>query len=194
MANLSAPRVLEFVGEQEEFSARVAASVTYYKGGLLAIISGYANKPTNTAALYPAGIVAGVYEGGLRDDALVVPSGSTPRALLKRGKVWLPFSGAAQTDVGLLFYIADDQTISKTAGSKTVGFVAEDFKDGYVLIDLRKPITVSASVPVTMADITDLASLKFADLADVAAAAPTNNDTLKFVTSTGKWTVVAVTD
>ena len=139
MANLTASRALEFVGEQEEYSPKVTASVTYYKGGILVFTSGYAAKPTDAAALYPAGIVTGFYEGGDRDDALAVGTTSA-RAKLKRGKVWLPFTGAAQTDVGVLFYLADDQTLTKTAGNKTVAFVAEDFKTGYVLIDLRKPI------------------------------------------------------
>jgi len=58
----------------------------------------------------------------------------------------------------------------------------------------RRWITSAEEGTITLADISDLDTLKFADLADVAADAPTNNDTLKFVTSTGKWTVVAVAD
>jgi hypothetical protein len=138
MANLTAPRVLEFVGDQEEISPKVAASVTYYKGGLLTTIAGYANKPTDAATQFAAGIVTGVFEGGVRDDALAV--GTTQiRAVLKRGKVWLPVSGAAQTDVGVLHYIGDDQTMTKTAGTKTVGYAALDFKAGVLLFDLRSP-------------------------------------------------------
>jgi len=136
---LSAERFLEFVGEQDEISPLVTASVTYYKGGVLVYTSGYAAKPTDAAALYPAGIITGFYQDGVRDDAYTV--GATQvRATLKRGKVWLPFSGAAQTDVGLLFYLADDNTLTKTAGSKTIAFPALDFKTGFVLIDLRVPI------------------------------------------------------
>lgn len=137
MSNLSAPRILEFVGEVEEISPKVAASVTYYKGGLLTLdANGFANKPTDAAAQFPAGIVSGIFEGGVRDDALAVGT-TAVRAVLRRGKVWVPFSGAAQSDVGEVFYIADDQLVTKTAGSKTVGLIALDFKAGYLLFDLR---------------------------------------------------------
>ncbi len=136
MAALTAPRKLEFVGEQEEISPKFAASATYYEGALLVTTSGYAAAPTDAAALFPAGIVVGEYEDGTRDYAYAM--GTTAlRGKVKRGKVWLPFSGAAQTDVGLVFYIADDQTLTKTAGIKTVGLVALDFKSGYLLFDLR---------------------------------------------------------
>lgn len=138
MAALTAPRVLEFQGQQEEISPKLAASDTYYKGGLLCFdANGYAAAPTDAAALFPAGILTGFYEGGERDDAFVVAAATYPRAVLKRGKVWLPFSGAAQADVGEIFYIADDGTLTQTAGSKTVGLVALDFKTGYLLFDLR---------------------------------------------------------
>jgi hypothetical protein len=137
---LSAERLLEFVGEQEEISPLITASVTYYTGGVLVYAAtGYAAKPTDTAALYPAGILTGIYQDGVRDDAYA-PGAVNVRAVLKRGKVWIPFSGAAQTDVGLLFYLADDNTLTKTAGSKTIAFPALDFKTGFVLIDLRVPI------------------------------------------------------
>lgn len=139
MSDLTAPRTLEFVGVQEEMAPRVAASDTYYKGGVLVFTSGYAAAPTDAANLEVAGILSGDYGDGFRDNALVVASGSTPRARLFKGKVWLPVSGAAQTDVGVIHYVADDQTMTKTAGSKTVGYRALDFKTGYLLFDLRAP-------------------------------------------------------
>jgi hypothetical protein len=136
MALSAARKTLEFVGEQDEISPLFTASITYYRGAVLVFTSGYAAKPTDVAALPCAGVVTGVYEGGIRDDAYAM--GSTAlRGRLKRGKVWLPFSGAAQTDVGLPFYLADDGTLTKTAGSKTLGFYALDFKAGFILLDLR---------------------------------------------------------
>lgn len=138
MAALTAARQLEFVGAQEEISPKVAASDVYYKGALLVFdADGYAAAPSDTAALFPAGIVTGIYDDGDRSDAKSVGSSDHPRARLLRGKVWLPFSGAAQADVGEIFYIADDGTLTQTAGSKTVGLVALDFKTGYLLFDLR---------------------------------------------------------
>jgi hypothetical protein len=133
---LSAARVLEFVGEQDEISPKVKASVAYYKGALLCYdADGLATVPTDAAALFPAGIVTGKYEGGTSDDAYT-PAADV-RAVLKRGKVWLAFSGAAQSDVGEIFYIADDGTLTQTAGIKTVGLVALDFKTGYLMFDIR---------------------------------------------------------
>jgi len=138
MAALSAPKIIEFEGEQEEISPKVAASDTYYKGGILCYVSGYAAAPGDNANSEVAGIVTGHFEGGERDDALAV--GTTPiRARLKRGKAWIAVSGAAITDVGVIHYVADDQTMTKTAGSKTVGYRALDFKPGYLMFDFRHP-------------------------------------------------------
>jgi hypothetical protein len=126
----------EFVGVQDIISPIVAASDIYYKGAILIYdANGYAAVPTDTASLYPAGIVTGVYEGGVKDDAY--SAATAVRAELKRGKVWIPFSGAAQSDVGELFYISDDATLTQTAGSKSIAIVALDFKTGYLLFDLR---------------------------------------------------------
>lgn len=140
MADLSASRILEFVGVQQELSPKVTASVTYYKGGLLVLkpTTGYAAKPTDTANEEVAGIVTGVFEDGVRDDAYAVGT-VQKRAVLKKGKVWLPVSGAAITDVGVIHYAADDQTMTKTAGNKTVGYRALDFKTGFLLFDLGQP-------------------------------------------------------
>lgn len=133
---LSAPVKREFHGEQDEIAPMFAASDTYYEGAILCFdANGFAAVPTDAAALFPAGIVTGEYADGTRDYAYAMGSVSV-RGKLKRGKVWLPFSGA-QTDVGEIFYIGDDGTLTQTAGSKTVGLVALDFKTGYLLFDLR---------------------------------------------------------
>lgn len=140
MAALAAATLRKFHGQQDEISPKLAASDTYYQGAVLCFNSdGYAAVPSDAAALWPAGIVSGIYEDGSRDNAKVVGSGETPRAILYRGKVWLPLGSAAQTDVGEIAYILDDGTLTQTAGSKTVGFVILDVDAaaGLVLIDLR---------------------------------------------------------
>lgn len=68
---------------------------------------------------------------------------------------------------------------TKTIGYFEVGQVAE-IKAGGVVKYLKYPM---ATVVPTLAD-----------LADVDVAGVTNNDTLKYVTATGKWTDVAVAD
>jgi len=142
MAALSAATTRKFEGPQEEISPKVAASDTYYKGAILCYdSSGYAAVPTDAAALFPAGIVSGTYEDGVVDNAYAVGSGENPRATLYRGKVWLPLASVAQTDAGELAYIADDNTLTQTAGSKTVAFVILDVDttNDLALVDLRVP-------------------------------------------------------
>jgi len=141
--SLTAKRVLEFEGPVELDSALASASDTYYKGMLLCReAGGYLVPPSDAAALEWAGVFNGKSEYGV-DDALVVPSATYPRLELDVAPTWIPFSGAAQTDVGDLFYIADDTTITKTAGSKTIAYRAKDFKTGYIKLDPRQPIRLS---------------------------------------------------
>ena len=138
MSDLTGKRLIEFVGEQDEISVRLNDGDTYYAGGLLCFdADGLAAVPADTAASFPAGINTGVYNDGDRVDEKVVASSAEVHAVVKRGKVWLPFTGAVQSDVGEIFYIADDQTLTQTAGSKTVGLVALAYKAGYLLFDLR---------------------------------------------------------
>jgi hypothetical protein len=141
MANLTGPRVLEFIDIPEKKSAKCTASTTYYRGSILCFSAstGYLVKPTDVAATYGAGVFDGIAEDGVEDYSFAC--GATQKRLeLKVGRVWVPLSGAAQTDVGQLAYLADDNLATKTAGSKTIAYLVEDFKTGYVLLDLRKPI------------------------------------------------------
>lgn len=143
---LSADRVVEWEGQPEKTSALLTESDTYYRGAIIVLdgSTGYGKVPADAAALEPAGILTGKYEGGITDYAYVVGAGANPRAELLVGKVWLPTDGTeAQTDVGDLIYVKDDSDLTKTAGSKTIAFRVLDFKTGYVLVDLRRPIKVS---------------------------------------------------
>lgn len=142
MAALSAPTQRKYHGQQDEISPKVADDDTYYNGAILTFNSdGFAAVPTDGAAQFPAGIVTGRFEAGVSDDAYEVGSGENPRAILRRGKVWLPLASVAQTDVGEIAYIADDNTLTQTAGTKTVGFVILDVDTDadLALIDLRVP-------------------------------------------------------
>lgn len=141
MAALTAGVTRKYEGQQEEISPKVAASDTYYRGAILCYNSdGFAAVPSDTAALFPAGIVIGEYEGGVSEEAYEVGAASNPRAVLRRGKVWLPLASAAQTDVGELVYILDDGTLTQTAGSKTVAapILDVDVSAGLVLVDIRQ--------------------------------------------------------
>lgn len=130
---LSADRNLEMmfpnVGHVAPEKSNVAA--TYHKGALVAFdANGYVVKAADTAGLRFAGIVK---------EQVVVGAGETKDVEVIRGTlVWLPHTGAAQADVGKLFYPADDEDIGDFAthigpAGKCVGF-----KTGYLLVDLRQ--------------------------------------------------------
>lgn len=135
---LTADRKLTFKGDQDAVDLLFADSDIYYAGGLYIVdADGKAAVPSDTADLIPIGIFTGVSDAGDRTDALTIGASNTVKGEFKRGKVWLPFSGAAQSDVGEIFYISADDTLTQAAGSKTVGLRAIGFKTGHLLFDLR---------------------------------------------------------
>ena len=135
---LTARRTIEFKGQQDELDLLFADSDIYYPGGLYIVdADGKAAVPSDTASLIPIGLFTGETDDGDRSDAKTIAASNTLKGKFKRGKVWLPFSGAAQSDVGEYFYISADDTLTQTAGSKTVALTAIGFKTGYLLFDLR---------------------------------------------------------
>lgn len=143
---LTARVIKEFVGEQDEISILLADSDTYYAGGIVCNSSGkgafIAAVAENQAAL---GILTGEYDDGDRVEAKVIGASNTIKAKIKRGKVWLPHSGAAQTDVGGLFTPDSDNSMADVPATVTkryIGYMALDYKSGYLLFDLRNPMVV----------------------------------------------------
>lgn len=131
----------EFKGMPEVLDLATAGNDTYYEGALLHMdADGYADVPSDTAALPPLGVYSG-RQGG----AFAVASGSHDTIEVLLGMVWVAFSGAAQSDVGELFFLSDDNTLTQTAGSKTWGLLCIGFKTGYVLVDFRSPVCISTS-------------------------------------------------
>lgn len=133
---ITAHREYETVGPIERLKGVIKASAVFYKGALVVIDGGYFGVPTDAANKVPIG----VYDGGGMDVAtdplkLTAPSSGMPDVTVAHGKIWVPFANAAQTDVGALFYLADNGTVTKTAGSKTWGIMCIGFKTGYVLLD-----------------------------------------------------------
>jgi len=128
----------EYKGDQDELDLLFADSDIYYAGGIYIVdADGKAAVPSDTASLIPMGIFTGVSDAGDRTDALTIAASNTVKGSFKRGLVWLPFATAAQADVGEYFYISEDDTLTQTAGSKTVSITALGFKTGYLLFDLR---------------------------------------------------------
>ena len=133
---LTAKRDYATVGATKQGSIKAAASDTYYKGAMLiANADGYAAAPTNAANLRPIGVYTGRAEDGVVDNSYEVGSGSHPRLVVESGRIWIPHTGASQSDVGELFYLADDNTLTQTAGSKNWVLPAVDYRSGYLLID-----------------------------------------------------------
>ena len=141
---LTARVIREFVGEQDEDNVLLADSDIYYAGGIVCNSSG---KAANIAAVaesqFALGILTGEYDDGDRVEAKTIGSSNTIRAKVKRGKVWLPHGSAAITDVGGLFTPDTDNSLAdvpSTANKRYYGYIALNFKTGYVLVDLRNPI------------------------------------------------------
>lgn len=127
------------VNPTEQNALAAAGNDTYFKGAMLvANANGYADVPSDAANLRPIGVYTGIAEDGVRDAAYEVASGAHPKLVVESGRIWIAHSAAAQTDVGELFYLADDATLTQTAGSKTWVVPAVDFRTGYLLIDFSK--------------------------------------------------------
>jgi len=133
---ITAHREYETVGPVTRVEGVIKASAVFYKGALVVIDGGYFGVPTDAANKVPIG----VYDGGGMDvdadpDKLTAPSTGMPTISVIQGKIWVPFSGAKQTDVGLLFFLSDNGTVTKTKGSKTWSVMCVGFKTDYVLLD-----------------------------------------------------------
>jgi hypothetical protein len=134
---ITTQREINTVGLVDRLAGVPKASEVLVKGSLVVIDAGYFAKPTDAANKYPVGIYEGV-ECEPGNDSYTAPSSGMPTVTVARGKIWVPFTGAAQADVGLLFYLADNGTVTKTAGSKTWSVPAVGFKAGYVLLDFNQ--------------------------------------------------------
>jgi hypothetical protein len=129
---LSADRDYSTSGTTEMIHGVLTPSVTYYKGGLVQFdaATGKVKKPADVAGEYGIGILKRGY---------VAPASPAMDCEIEIGKIWIPFAGAALTDVGDPVYLTDDGTITKTAltNGGAIG-VAMDFKTGYLLVDTRR--------------------------------------------------------
>ena len=142
---LTAKVLRDWEGIPDEGSGIFTDSDIYYKGGILAFASGkLANAAAGENSLI-AGIFSGECSDGDRTDAKTIGASNTIRGKVLRGRVWLPVSGCAQTDVGGLFINSNDDAmlaVPSTANKRYVGYFALDFKTGYLLFDLRAPVSV----------------------------------------------------
>lgn len=139
--------VREFVGEQDEITVHLKDTDIYYAGGILCNNTGegafIAAVAENQGIL---GILTGEYSDGDRVDAKTIGASNTVKAVVKRGKVWLPHGTHAQTDVGKLFTPDSDNSMADvptTANKRYVGYFALDYDAAKgLLFDLRNPVSV----------------------------------------------------
>ena len=99
----------------------VAAATTIYKGaGVCDNGSGYAVPAADTSGYVPLGIAVEKVDnsGGSAGDLWI--------RVYKNGTYEVVHSGAAQTDIGVLFYWSDDQTVAdSTTNSVKAGYCVE---------------------------------------------------------------------
>lgn len=140
MAALTAARPLyEPVGPTVILPIASAGNDTYYQGAMIvADASGYGNVPSDAAALIPFGVYT-----GRQGQEFAVANGAHDMIEVERGLQWIPLAGAAQTNVGEVFYLADDGTPTATIGTKTWGVLCVGFKAGYLLLDFDHPLKMA---------------------------------------------------
>ena len=126
---LTADFEYEVVGLTEEDSFQAGAADTLYKGAIVNVgTDGYLKVAADVANEYPAGVMVEqhVSDGSSHDSVRV-----------ESGKIWLPHTGAAQTDVGALFYATADDTLADSASNVGPLGLCIGYKTGYLLIDTR---------------------------------------------------------
>src|SRR3989339_884654 len=135
MAALTADRAYETSGRTEVLRVLLTANDIYYKGAIIEFTAagGLGIVATDTTA---QGSLSGIMT-----EHIEVAAGETRYGEVEVGKIWMPFSTAAVTDVGDYIYAADDGTIAKSAVNADPIGIAVDFKTGYLLVDNRKGIT-----------------------------------------------------
>ena len=142
---LAAKVTRTFMGAQDSIAGVFTDSDSYYAGGILSFASGKLANAATAESQSIAGIFTGECDDGDRVDVKVIGTSNTIKGVVKRGKVWLPNSGAAQSDVGGLFVAsADDAMVDcpATGGTTYHAYEALDFKTGYLLFDLRNMLVV----------------------------------------------------
>ena len=135
-----------YVGVQDEISGVFTDSDSYFAGGILSFVGGKLKNAATAASQAIAGVFTGICDDGGRVDEKVIGASNTVRGVVKRGKVWLPNTGAAITDVGGFFVASNDDAMvdaPATVSLEYVAYIALDFKTGYLLFDLRSPVHIT---------------------------------------------------
>jgi len=132
MAALTADRGYAVSGLTEILHGKLTESDTYYKGAMVQF-------DKTTGLVKVAADVAGEGVVGVLKAGQVVGAGVNPDCEIERGKIWIPHTGAAVTDVDTFVHAADDGDILLMAAQvgDPCGRVL-DWKTGFLLIDFRQ--------------------------------------------------------
>lgn len=110
---------------------RAGAADTLYKGAIVNIgTDGYIKVAADVAGEVPIGVMKKQHVAdGITHEYVEVES----------GRIWLPHAGAAQTDVGALFYATADDTLADSATNVgPLGLCIDvDVDNALLLIDTR---------------------------------------------------------
>jgi hypothetical protein len=135
---LSADRPYETSGPMESVRVKMTTNDIYYKGALINITAagGLGIVASDTAS---QGSMTGIATKQLDNTS------KTEYLELEFGKVWIPFSSAAQADVGDFCYATADDTIAKTAtNADPIGRIVDVRVGVAALVDLRYGIPKTA--------------------------------------------------
>ncbi len=104
------------------------AADTLYKGAMVNIgVDGYLKVAADVANEIPRGVMK----------RTVVEDGTHLNCDVETGVIKIAHSGAAQTDVGQLFYATADDTLADTSTNVGAFGLCVDWESGYLWIDTR---------------------------------------------------------
>ena len=115
-------------GTTETLNIKGGAADTLYKGAMVNIgTDGYLKVAADVASEFPLGVVK----------KQVVEDGTHLDVEVETGVIRIAHSGAAQTDVGALFYATADDTLADSASNVGAFGLCVDWESGYLWIDTR---------------------------------------------------------
>jgi len=127
---LTADRNLETVGPHEILAIEAGAADTLFAGALV-------NAGTDGLIKVAADVANEVCLGVMKKQHIADGS-SHDKVEIIGSKVWVPHSGAAQTDVGALFYATADDTLGDSASNVKAAGLCVGWKSGQLLIDFHR--------------------------------------------------------
>jgi len=136
--SLSANKGYRVCGPTEIIRVKMTTNDIYYKGAIVNVTAAgglgiVASDTANQGAF--SGVVAKYLDN----------TGKTEYVEVEVGKIWIPFSSAAQADVGDYVYATADDTIAKTAtNADPIGVIVDVEVGVAALVDFRRGIPKTA--------------------------------------------------